>query len=80
MKTINVTRARSKLYKLIDDANESNEPIQITGKRANAVLISEDNWRAIQETLYLTSIPGMRESIREGLKTSIEDCTKKLDW
>jgi prevent-host-death family protein len=80
MKTINATKARSRLYKLIDDAYESSEPIQITGKRGNAVLISEDNWRAIQETLYLISIPGMRDSILEGLNTSVEDCSEELDW
>ena len=80
MKTINATRARTSIYKLIDDANESNEPIQITGKRGNAIIISEDNWRAIEETLYLISIPGMRESIIDGLKTSIEDCSEELDW
>ena len=80
MKTINATNARAKLYKLIDDAYKSSEPIQITGKRGNAILISEDNWRAIQETLYLTSIPGMRESIREGMDTPIEDCKEDLDW
>jgi len=80
MKTINVTRARSKLYKLIDDTYESSEPIQITGKRGNAVLISEDNWNAIQETLYLLSIPGMRDSIREGLTTSVDECSEELDW
>ena len=80
MKTINVTRARSSLFKLIDDAYLSSEPIHITGKRTNAVLISEDNWRAIQETLYLLSIPGMRESIREGLNASIDECSEELDW
>ena len=80
MKTINVTKACSRLYQLIDDAYESSEPIQITGKRGNAVLISEDNWKAIQETLYLLSIPGMRESIREGLNTSLEECSEDPDW
>ncbi len=80
MKTINATKARSRLYKLIDDAYESSEPIQIIGKRGNAVLISEDNWRAIQETLYLISVPGMRDSILEGLNTSVEDCSEELDW
>jgi len=80
MKTINVTKARSNLYKLIDNAYESNEPIQITGKRGNAVLISEDNWRAIQETLYLLSIPGMRESIRKGMNTPVDKCAEELNW
>ena len=80
MKTISVTKARSNLYQLIDETSNIHEPIQITGKRSNAILISEDDWRAIQETLYLTSIPGMRESIQQGLKTPIDDCSEALDW
>lgn len=80
MKTINATQARSNLYKLIDDAFESSEPIQITGKRTNAVLLSEENWRSIQETLYLLSIPKMRESIIKGMNTPIEDCSEEIDW
>jgi len=80
MKTITVTKARSKLYKLIDESSEDHEPIYITGKRSNAVLIGEDDWRAIQETLFLLSIPGMRESIREGLDTPIEECDEELEW
>ncbi len=80
MQTINATNARSNLYKLIDNTNTSNEPIKITGKRGDAVLISDDNWRAIQETLYLLSIPNMRESIIEGINTNIEDCSEKLEW
>ena len=80
MKTINVTNARSKLYKLLYETNQSHEPIQITGKRGNAILISEDDWRSIQETMYLNSIPGMRESIIEGLKTPISECSEELDW
>ena len=80
MPTVTATEARAKLYRLIDQAAASHEPIVITGKRANAVLISEDDWRAVQETLYLLSIPGMRESIREGLETSVEECAEDLDW
>ena len=80
MPTVNATEARSRLYKLLDEIAESHEPVLITGKRANAVLISENDWRSIQETLHLLSIPGMRESIREGLKTPVEECTDKLDW
>ena len=80
MPTLSATEARAKLYRLIDQASLSHEPIVITGKRGNAVLISEDDWRSIQETLYLLSIPGMRESIREGLATPIEDCTEEIDW
>jgi prevent-host-death family protein len=80
MTTISATEARSKMYRLIDEISSSHEPVTITGKRANAVLISEDDWRSIQETLHLLSIPGMRESIREGLETPIEDCAEELEW
>ena len=80
MKTISVTNARSQLYKLIDEASTNHEPIQITGKRSNVILISEDDWSAIQETLFLLSIPGMRESIQEGLKTPVDECSEELDW
>ena len=80
MKTINATKAREKLYKLLDETSESHEPIQITGKRGNAVLISEEDWRAMSETLYLLSIPGMRESIRDGIAAPIEECSGELQW
>ena len=80
MTTIKVSEARDKLGRLVDEAAASHQPILITGKRASAVLISEEDWRAIQETLYLFSIPGMRESIREGLQTPVEECVKELDW
>jgi len=80
MPTLNATEARAKLYRLIDEAATSHEPIIIQGKRRNAVLISEDDWHSIQETIYLLNIPGMRESIREGLATPVEECTRKLDW
>ena len=80
MQTVTATTARSMIYKLLDDASDSHEPIQITGKRSSAVLVAEDDWRAIQESLYLVSIPGMRESIRSGLATPVAACAKKLDW
>lgn len=80
MPTLSATEARTKLYRLIDQASQSHEPIVITGKRGNAVLISEDDRRSIQETIFLLNIPGMRESIREGLATPIEDCTEEIDW
>ncbi len=80
MKTISVTKARDTLYQLLDETAESHEPVQIAGKRTNAVLISEEDWRAIQETLNMLSIPGMRESIREGLQTPLADCDEKLEW
>lgn len=79
MKTITASEARANLYKLLDEAAVS-EPIQITGKRVNAVLVSESDWRAIEETLHLLSIPGMRESIRDGLETPVEECLESLDW
>jgi PHD/YefM family antitoxin component YafN of YafNO toxin-antitoxin module len=68
------------LYRLIDDIALSHEPIIITGKRSNAVLISEDDWRAIEETLYLLNMPGMRESIIEGMETPLEACDDEVDW
>ena len=80
MTTIKIGEARNKLGRIVDEAAMSHEPILITGKRGNAVLISEEDWRAIQETLYLLSIPGTRESIREGLQTPVEECVKELDW
>ena len=80
MTTISVTDARSKLYKLMDQAREDSEPILITGKRGNAVLVTEDDWRAIQETLYLVSIPGMRESILEGMAEPVDDLSEEPGW
>jgi len=78
MTALTVTDARKRLYSLVDEVKESHVPVQIVGKRSSAVLVSEEDWRAIQETLYLTSIPGMRESIQEGLKTPVEECDEKL--
>ena len=80
MTSMTATQARKQLYGLLDDVADSHEPIQIAGRRHSAVLIAEDDWRAVQETLYLTSMPGMRESIRRGLKTSVDMCAKELDW
>ena len=80
MTTLSATEARKSLYSLVDDVAVSHDPIQIVGKRHSAVLISEEDWRAIQETLYLTSIPGMRESIQKGLKTPVDRCGKELSW
>ena len=80
MTTVNVTEARANLYKLIDDASVSHEPVVITGKRGNAVLLAESDWNAINETLYLLSVPGMRESILEGMRGNIEDTSTELEW
>ena len=80
MTSLPVTRARTKLYQLLDEAAESHEPIQITGKRSNAVLVSEDDWRSIQETLYLISIPEMRDSIRKGMAEPLDKSSTKPGW
>jgi antitoxin YefM len=80
MTTLNVTEARANLYKLIDDTTVSHEPVVITGKRGNAVLMSEDDWNAINETLHLLSVPGMRESILEGMQESIDVAATELNW
>ena len=80
MTTLTATEARKQLYVLLDDVADSHEPIQIAGKRHTAVLVAEDDWRAIQETLHLASIPGMRDSIIKGLKTPVDKCKKELDW
>ncbi len=80
MKTITATIARADLYKVIDTTLEAHEPIQITSKRGNAILMSETDWRAIQETLYLVSIPGMRESILAGMAEPLGDCSRGIDY
>jgi len=80
MTILNATEARSKLYTLIDETTETHQPIVITGKRGNAVLVSEEDWNAIAETLHLLSVPGMRESIKEGMKEDLSTCSKELDW
>ena len=80
MSSFTVSEARSNLYRLIDEAADNHQPVLITGKRNNAILISEEDWTAIQETLYLLSVPGMRESIRESMAEPIDECAKELDW
>jgi antitoxin YefM len=80
MITINAGEAREKLYRLLDETAAAHEPVLITGPRSNGVLLGEEDWNAIQETLYLLSIPGMRESIREGLVTPVDECEKKSGW
>ena len=80
MTMLDATQARAKLHNLIEEAARTHRPIMITGKHGNAVLLAEEDWNAINETLYLVSIPGMRESIREGLESNLEDCERELDW
>ena len=80
MNNITVTDARANLYRLMDQAAESHQPIVISGKRGNAVLIAEDDWAAIQETLFLLAVPGMRESIKAGMAEPVDSCSTELDW
>jgi prevent-host-death family protein len=80
MTTITASEARARLYGLLDEAAESHEPIQIRGKRNSAVLVCEEDWRAIAETLHLVAIPGMAESIRKGMKTPVGKCSSDPGW
>ena len=80
MNTMNASEARDKLYRLLDESAAAHEPVLITGPRANAVLVAEEDWNAIQETLYLLSIPGMRESIVEGMAAPVSDCDREPGW
>lgn len=80
MSVISATEARSQLYRLLDEVSESHQAVLITGKRTNAVLVSEEDWRAIQETIYLLGVPGMRESVVEGLNTTVDECFDEVEW
>jgi prevent-host-death family protein len=80
MTAITASEARANLYRLIDEAAASHQPLRISGKRNNAVLVSEEDWEAIQETLFLLAVPGMRESIRQGIETPVDECSEALDW
>ena len=80
MKTLTATQARKNLYRLLDELAVSSEPVQITGKRSSAVLLAQEDWNALVETVYLNSIPGMAKSIEEGMATKLEDCVEELDW
>ena len=80
MTPMTATEARSRLYQIIDQANESHEPILITGKRGNAVLLSESDWKAIAETLYLMSVPGLAEDIKAGMAEPLDECAAEPGW
>ncbi len=80
MTTLTASEARANLYRLVDETAQSHEPIIISGKRSNAVLVAEEDWKAIQETLYLLSVPGMRESLRAGMAEPLSESAKALDW
>lgn len=80
MHTLSASEARANLYRLMDEAAESHQPITISGRRSNAVLVSAEDWAAIQETLFLLSVPGMRESIKAGMAEPVDACREGLDW
>ncbi len=82
MNIITASDARANIFRLMDEVAQTHQPITITGKRSNAVLISEDDWRSIQETIYLSSVPGMVESIVAGINTPVEKCidADKFKW
>jgi len=80
MSSINITSARKDLYRIVESVNQTHEPIEITGKNGNAVLVGEKDWKSITETLFLTSIPGMRDSILQGMNEPISEMSEELDW
>jgi antitoxin YefM len=80
MSAVTASEARANLYRLMDEVAQSHDPLLITGKRGNALLLSETDWNGIQETLFLLSVPGMRESIVEGMDTAVDECDERLDW
>lgn len=80
MTTLTASEARANLYRLMDQTAESHEPITISGKRSTAVLVSAEDWAAIQETLFLLSVPGMRESIKTGMAEPVDGCAEDLEW
>ena len=80
MSTLTVSEARANLYRLIDEAADTHVPIRIVGKRNRPILVSEEDWASVQESMYLLSVPGMRESIKEGMASPVEECETELDW
>ena len=80
MKAVNITQARKDIYNIVHDTIQNHEPVQILSKNGNAVLVSENDWRAIEETLYLVSIPGMAQSIIDGMNTPVEECEEDINW
>jgi prevent-host-death family protein len=80
MTAVSATTARANLYRLIDQVNDEAQPLTITGRRGNAVLIGESDWQAIQETLYLQSVPGFAESVRQARAEGIDEASSELDW
>lgn len=79
MTSITATGARAMLYRLLRAVQEQGAPLLITGRHGNAVLVSEDDWKAIEETMHLLSVPGMRESIRKGMREPVSKCVRRVD-
>ena len=80
MASTNAKNARRNLFRLIEQVNTEHEPVRISGRRGSAVLVGEDDWRTIEETIHLNSIPGMAESIREGMNTPAADLHDDVEW
>jgi PHD/YefM family antitoxin component YafN of YafNO toxin-antitoxin module len=80
MTSITASEARDRLYRLMDETAAAHQPLLITGKRSNVIMVAEGDWNAIQETLHLLSVPGMRESIQAGLATPIDECATDPGW
>jgi PHD/YefM family antitoxin component YafN of YafNO toxin-antitoxin module len=80
MPVLNVNNVKKRLDVLLEEVQDTYEPLIIAGKKHSAVLISENVWRSIEETLYLSSIPGMKESIINGMNEKIENCTSTVEW
>ena len=80
MQTVNVIDARAKLAELVEQVSMSHQPLVITGKRNRAVLVCEEDWNALNESLHLMSMAGLRESLRKGIETPLKDCSRELDW
>ncbi len=80
MVEISAKEARGKLHQLIDEVAATHRPLLITGRRNKAVLVAEEDWNAIQESLFLMSVPGMREATREGMNTASEECDEEPGW
>ena len=78
--TIRITKARANLHSLVNETVQTHKPVVIAGKQGNVVLMSEEDWISANETLFLLAIPGMRESIVNGIKTNLEECDQELDW
>ena len=80
LKVMTVSQARANIYKIMDETALTHQPIMITGKRNNVVMLSEEDWNAIEETLFLNSIPGMASSIKEAMDAPNSEFSKDMEW